>query len=146
MKCERETVCGVTLVDKRLLLVDGHSLANRAFYALPPLTASDGTPTGAVFGFLSMLLRFLSEKRPSHVAIAFDLPGPTFRHVQYAEYKAQRKPSPPEFSAQIPVLKEVLDVLRLLSRRNGRIRGGRHHRYACLKVEAVRGFGDDTLG
>ena len=103
----------MTLVDKRLLLVDGHSLANRAFYALPPLTASDGTPTGAVFGFLSMLLRFLSEKRPSHVAIAFDLPGPTFRHVQYAEYKAQRKPSPPEFSAQIPVLKEVLDVLRL---------------------------------
>lgn len=103
----------MTLVDKRLLLVDGHSLANRAFYALPPLTASGGTPTGAVFGFLSMLFRFLSEKRPSHVAIAFDLPGPTFRHVQYAEYKAQRKPAPPEFSAQIPVLKEVLDVLRL---------------------------------
>jgi DNA polymerase-1 len=103
----------VTLVDKRLLLIDGHSLANRAFYALPPLTASDGTPTGAVFGFLSMLFRFLSEKRPSHVAIAFDLPGPTFRHVKYAEYKAQRKPAPPEFSAQIPVLKQVLDVLRL---------------------------------
>ncbi len=100
-------------VDKRLLLVDGHSLANRAFYALPPLTASDGTPTGAIFGFLSMLFRFLSEKRPSHVAIAFDLPGPTFRHVEYAEYKAQRKPPPPEFSAQIPILKEVLDVLRL---------------------------------
>ncbi len=105
--------CGVTLVNKRLLLVDGHSLANRAFYALPPLSTSDGTPTGAVFGFLSMLLRFLSEKRPSHVAIAFDLPGPTFRHVQYAEYKAQRKPAPPEFSAQIPVLKEVLDTLSL---------------------------------
>jgi DNA polymerase-1 len=104
---------GVTPVDKRLLLVDGHSLANRAFYALPPLTASDGTPTGAVFGFFSMLFRFLSEKRPSHIAIAFDLPGPTFRHVEYAEYKAQRKPPPPELSAQIPILKEALDVLRL---------------------------------
>lgn len=98
-------------VEKRLLLVDGHSLANRAFYALPPLTASDGTPTGAVFGFLSMLCRFLAEKRPTHVAIAFDLPAPTFRHTKFAEYKAQRKPSPPEFNVQIPLIKQVLDVL-----------------------------------
>ena len=97
-------------VEKRLLLVDGHSLANRAFYALPPLTASDGTPTGAVFGFLSMLCRFLAEKRPTHVAIAFDLPAPTFRHTKFAEYKAQRKPSPPEFNVQIPLIKQVLDA------------------------------------
>lgn len=100
-------------MDKRLLLVDGHSLANRAFYALPPLSTSDGTPTGAVFGFLAMLLRFLSEKRPSHVAVAFDLPAPTFRHAKYADYKAKRKPAPPEFKEQIPVLKQMLDVLRL---------------------------------
>jgi len=98
---------------KRLLLVDGYSLANRAFYALPPLSNSDGAPTGAVFGFLTMLLRFLQEKKPSHVVVAFDHPSPTWRHREFQDYKATRKPSPEEFKAQIPVLKEVLDALRI---------------------------------
>lgn len=97
----------------RLLLVDGHSLANRAFYALPALSTNTGVPTGAVFGFLTMLFRFLQEKKPTHVAIAFDHPSPTFRHAEYAEYKVTRKPSPPDFKVQIPVLKEALDTLNL---------------------------------
>ena len=102
------------MAGKRLLLVDGNSLANRAFYALPPLSTNEGMQTGAVFGFLTMMFRFLSEKRPTHVAVAFDHPSPTFRHVEFTEYKATRKPSPQEFKAQIPLLKEALDALNLV--------------------------------
>ncbi|MGI6642498.1 MAG: DNA polymerase I [Bacillota bacterium] len=97
----------------RLLLVDGNSLANRAFYALPPLSTSQGVQTGAVFGFLTMLFRFIQEKRPTHIAVAFDHPSPTFRHVQYTDYKKTRKPSPAEFREQIPILKNVLEALDL---------------------------------
>ncbi len=97
----------------RLLLVDGNSLANRAFYALPPLSTNEGVQTGAVFGFLTMLFRFIQEKRPTHIAVAFDHPSPTFRHVQYTDYKKTRKPSPAEFKEQVPVLKDVLDTLNL---------------------------------
>lgn len=96
-----------------LLLVDGHSLANRAFYALPPLSTNKGVQTGAVFGFLSMLIRFIQEKRPTHIAVAFDHPSPTFRHDQYTDYKKTRKPSPAEFIEQIPILKETLESLSL---------------------------------
>ncbi len=96
-----------------LLLVDGHSLANRAFYALPPLSTNKGVQTGAVFGFLSMLIRFIQEKRPTHVAVAFDHPSPTFRHDQFTDYKKTRKPSPLEFTEQIPILKETLESLNL---------------------------------
>jgi len=98
---------------KRLLLVDGYSLANRAFYALPPLSTYEGIQTGAVFGFFAMLLRFIGEKQPSHIAVAFDHPSPTFRHTEFVEYKATRKPFPQELAAQIPLLKQVLDALNL---------------------------------
>lgn len=101
------------MADRRLLLVDGNSLANRAFYALPPLSTVDGVQTGAVYGFLTMMFRFLSEKRPTHVVVAFDHPSPTFRHSEFSEYKATRKPSPQEFKAQIPLLKQALDALNL---------------------------------
>ncbi|MGE5579553.1 MAG: DNA polymerase I [Bacillota bacterium] len=101
------------MADRRLLLVDGNSLANRAFYALPPLSTVEGVQTGAVYGFLTMMFRFLSEKRPTHVVVAFDHPSPTFRHSEFSEYKATRKPSPQEFKAQIPLLKEALDALNL---------------------------------
>ena len=98
---------------KVILLVDTHSLARRAFYAVPALRTQSGVPTNAVYGFVNMLLRFLAERKPSHVAAAFDLPGPTFRHKTYAEYKATRKPPPDEFKAQIPLLRQVLDALRI---------------------------------
>lgn len=98
---------------KRLLLVDANSLANRAFYALPPLSTSKGVPTGAVYGFLTMLLRLLDERKPEYIICAFDHPSPTFRHVEYKEYKGTRKPSPDELKVQMPVLKEALSALKL---------------------------------
>lgn len=98
---------------KVILLVDTHSLARRAFYAVPALRTQSGVPTNAVYGFVNMLLRFLAERKPTHVVAAFDLPGPTFRHKTFAEYKATRKPPPDEFKAQIPLLREVLDALRI---------------------------------
>ncbi len=98
---------------KVILLVDTHSLARRAFYAVPALHTQSGVPTNAVYGFVNMLLRFLAERKPTHVVAAFDLPGPTFRHQTFAEYKATRKPPPDEFKAQIPLLRGVLDALRI---------------------------------
>ena len=98
---------------KRLLLVDANSLANRAFYALPPLSTRSGIPTGAIYGFLNMLLKLVEERKPNHIICAFDHPSPTFRHTEFEEYKSTRKPSPDEFKAQMPILKETLSVLGL---------------------------------
>lgn len=98
---------------RRLLLVDGNSLVNRAFYALPPLSTGSGVPTGAVYGFLTMLLRFLAEKDPSHIVVAFDHPSPTFRHSMFDGYKKTRKPTPESLVVQMPVVKDVLTALNL---------------------------------
>ena len=97
-----------------LLLLDGNSLINRAFYGLfgrQQLTAPDGTPTGALFAFLNMFLRYLDQVSPSHVVVAFDRQEPTLRHDLYADYKGTRKPMPDELAQQIPVLKDILDAL-----------------------------------
>ncbi|HEY6278665.1 MAG TPA: DNA polymerase I [Streptosporangiaceae bacterium] len=96
----------------RLLLLDGHSLAYRAFFALPPdLATTDGQPTNAVYGFTSMLIKMLPEEQPTHVAVAFDRGEPTFRHEQYVEYKANRRETPADFRSQLPLIFEVLDAL-----------------------------------
>ncbi|MDR1049300.1 MAG: DNA polymerase I, partial [Synergistaceae bacterium] len=95
----------------KLLIVDGHGLAFRAFYAVPPLSAPDGTPTNAVLGFMNMLAKAEDENAPCRVVVVFDAPGPTFRHELYGDYKAQRKPSPEEFRPQVPLLKELLTAL-----------------------------------
>jgi DNA polymerase I len=96
----------------RLLLLDGHSLAYRAFFALPPdLATTDGQPTNAVYGFTSMLIKMLQDEQPTHVAVAFDRGEPTFRHEQYVEYKANRKETPADFRSQLPLIFEVLDTL-----------------------------------
>lgn len=92
----------------RILIVDGHGLAYRAFYAVPPLNAPDGTPTNAILGFMNMLSRVEDDISPSRCIVAFDAPGPTFRHELYGEYKAQRKPTPEGFKPQIPLLMELL--------------------------------------
>ena len=94
-----------------LMILDGNSIVNRAFYGIRPLTAPDGTPTNAIFGFLSILQRLLDEQKPDALCVSFDLKGPTFRHRADPEYKAQRKPMPEELSAQMPVLKELLDAM-----------------------------------
>lgn len=96
---------------KKLLLVDGHGLAFRAFYALPELTAPDGTPTNAVVGFFNMLQKALEDRSPDIYAVVFDAPGPTFRHEVYKEYKAGRKPTPPELKIQVPIISELLGLM-----------------------------------
>ncbi len=98
----------------KLILVDGHSLAYRAFYALPTdLATKAGTVTNAVYGFTSMLIKVLGDEHPDFVAVAFDAPGGTFRDEMDADYKAGRQATPAVFSAQLPLVREVLDVLRM---------------------------------
>ncbi|NYG08354.1 DNA polymerase-1 [Phycicoccus badiiscoriae] len=99
----------------RLLLLDGHSLAYRAFFALPAenFSTSTGQHTNAVYGFTSMLINVLRDEQPTHVAVAFDVSRQTFRSEQYADYKATRSATPSEFSGQIPLVREVLDALKI---------------------------------
>lgn len=96
---------------KKLLIIDGNSILNRAYYGIRPLSAPDGTPTNAVYGFLNILLKYLEEDTPDYLGVAFDLKAPTFRHNMYADYKAQRKPAPDDFIVQIPLMKEVLEAM-----------------------------------
>ena len=93
------------------VIIDGNSLMHRAFHALPPLTNEDGLYTNAVFGFLSMLLKVVADEKPEYLAVAFDMHGPTFRHTDYAEYKAGRKPTAPELRPQFDLLYECLDAM-----------------------------------
>jgi DNA polymerase-1 len=99
----------------RLLLIDGHSVAYRAFYALPVenFSTTTGQPTNAVYGFTSMLINVLRDERPTHVAVAFDVSRHTFRTDTFPEYKANRAASPPEFAGQVDLIKEVVAALRI---------------------------------
>ena len=99
---------------EKLLLVDGNSIANRAFYALPFLSNKEGKPSGAVFGFANILIKLLQSEKPSHIVVAFDHARKTFRNDLYAEYKMQRKPTPPELKQQMPVIKEMLDTMGIM--------------------------------
>ena len=98
---------------ENLVLIDGNSLLNRAFYATPVFTTKDGLPTNAVFGFVKLILKIISERKPSHFAVAFDLHAPTFRHKLYKDYKAGRKPMPSELAVQVPLIKEVLQAMNI---------------------------------
>ena len=98
---------------EKLVLIDGNSLLNRAFYATPVFTTKDGLPTNGVFGFVKLLLKIMSDKNPTHLAVAFDLHAPTFRHKMYDGYKAGRKPMPDDLAAQMPVLKDVLRLMNI---------------------------------
>ncbi len=95
----------------KLMILDGNSIVNRAFYGVRPLNAPDGTPTNAVYGFLAILQRMLDEQKPEAVCVSFDLKAPTFRHKACDFYKAQRKPMPEELAVQMPLLKETLDAM-----------------------------------
>ena len=95
----------------RLLVIDGNSILNRAFYGIRPLTTKDGQFTNAIYGFLTMLTKLKNEENPDAVAIAFDLKAPTFRHKAYSGYKATRKGMPPELASQMTPLKELLKLL-----------------------------------
>ena len=98
----------------KLMVLDGNSLINRAFYGVRPLNAPDGTPTNAVYGFVAILQKLLEEEKPDGLCVAFDRREPTFRHKAYDGYKAQRKPMPEELALQLPVLKSVLDAMGIL--------------------------------
>ena len=111
-----------------LILIDGNSLINRAYYATPPLSSKDGRPTNAVYAFVNMLVKLISEVKPEYILVAFDRKEPTFRHKMYADYKGTRKPMPDDLRPQVELLKTVLDEMKI-------------SRYECAGIEA-----DDILG
>lgn len=97
----------------KLVLIDGHSILNRAFYGLPLLTNSKGIYTNAVYGFLNIMFKILDEEKANYLAVAFDLKAPTFRHLEYADYKGTRKSMPDELREQVPLIKEVLASMNI---------------------------------
>ncbi|MBQ9991600.1 MAG: DNA polymerase I [Lachnospiraceae bacterium] len=99
---------------KKLVLLDGHSILNRAFYGVPDLTNIQGLHTNAVYGFLNIMFKIIEEEQPDYVAVAFDVKAPTFRHELYKEYKGTRKSMPEELREQVPVMKEMLQAMGIL--------------------------------
>jgi len=97
----------------KLMVIDGNSIINRAFYGIRMLTTRDGTPTNAVYGFLNILFKLLDEEAPEGLCVTFDRKAPTFRHLAYEGYKAQRKGMPDELAAQLPILKDVLHAMNI---------------------------------
>ncbi len=102
-------------MNHKIVLIDGHSIVNRAFYGVPDLTNSEGLHTNAIYGFLNIMLKILEEENPTHLIIAFDRSEPTFRHQMYDDYKGTRKPMADELREQIPVLKEVLHAMGIMT-------------------------------
>ena len=98
---------------EKILLIDGHSMLNRAFYGISLLTNSEGLHTNAVYGFLNIMFNVLDEENPDYLAVAFDLKAPTFRHEMYPEYKGTRKPMPDELREQVPVIKDLLTAMKI---------------------------------
>ena len=98
-------------MSKKVVLMDGHSILNRAFYGVPVLTNSAGLHTNGIYGFLNIMFKVLDEEKADHLMVAFDLSAPTFRHKLFDAYKGTRKPMPQELHEQVPVLKEVLHTM-----------------------------------
>lgn len=98
---------------EKLVLIDGHSILNRAFYGVPDLTNAEGRHTNAVYGFLNIMFKILDEEKPTNLAVAFDVKEPTFRHKMYQAYKGTRKPMPEELLEQVPLMKEVLQAMNI---------------------------------
>ena len=98
-------------MSEKIVLIDGHSILNRAFYGLPDLTNAEGLHTNAVYGFLNIMFKILEEEKPEYLAVAFDRNEPTFRHERYAAYKGTRKPMPTELREQVPLMKEMLTAM-----------------------------------
>ncbi len=100
-------------MNKKIVLIDGHSILNRAFYGLPDLTTAKGEHTNAVLGFINIMFKILEEEKPDYLSVAFDTHHPTFRHEMFTEYKGTRKGMPEELREQVPVMKEVLRAMRI---------------------------------
>ena len=100
-------------MSKKLILIDGHSILNRAFFGIPDLTNSEGIHTNAMYGFLNIMFKFIDEEKPDYITVAFDLSEPTFRHKAYEAYKGTRKPMAPELKQQVPLIKELLRTMNI---------------------------------
>ena len=100
--------------NRKLVLIDGHSILNRAYYGVPNLTNAQGLHTNGIYGFLNILFKILEEEKPDYLAVAFDVHAPTFRHQMYEAYKGTRKPMPEELVEQVPVMKEVLKAMNVV--------------------------------
>ncbi len=98
---------------KKLVLFDGHALLHRGYHAIPYLSTKDGTPTNAVYGFVTIMLKALTDLKPDYVAVAWDLPGKTFRHDLYDAYKGTRKKTDDELIAQMPLTREVVEAFNM---------------------------------
>ena len=98
-------------MSEKIVLIDGHSIINRAFYGVPDLTNKDGLHTNGIFGFVNILFKILEEEKPDYLTVAFDVKHPTFRHEMFAEYKGTRKGMPQELHEQVPVLKDLLSAM-----------------------------------
>lgn len=104
----------------KLLLIDGHSILNRAYYGVPNLTSSKGVHTNAVYGFLNMMFSFLDTEKPGRLIVAFDESAPTFRHKMYKDYKGNRKGMDPELKEQVPMMEELLSAMNIPIVKKGR--------------------------
>ena len=100
-------------MSEKIVLIDGHSILNRAFYGIPDLTNGEGLHTNAVYGFLNIMFKILDEEKAQYLAVAFDLKAPTFRHKMFEAYKGTRKPMPEELHQQVPVMKEMLTAMKV---------------------------------
>src|SRR5947209_3341851 len=98
---------------RKLMLIDGHALVHRAFHAIPELSTSSGELTNAVFGFTNIVLKEISELRPTHIVMALDRPSPTFRHREFAGYKATRAATPPPLVSQFQRVREVAEAMHI---------------------------------
>ncbi|MBQ9437244.1 MAG: DNA polymerase I, partial [Lachnospiraceae bacterium] len=95
----------------KLVLLDGYSLINRAFYGLPPMTNADGLHTNGILGFFNIIIRIAEEEKPDYIAVAMDVHAPTFRHEMFSDYKGTRKPMPDELREQLPLLREIVECM-----------------------------------
>ena len=98
-------------MSEKLVLIDGHSILNRAFFGLPDLTNAEGIHTNAVYGFLNIMFKILEEEQPDYLTVAFDVSAPTFRHKMFEAYKGTRKPMADELRQQVPLIKEMLAAM-----------------------------------
>ena len=98
---------------EKLMIIDGNSIVNRAFYGVPLLSDSDGNYTNGVYGFLNIFFKLFDEENPDYVAVAFDVHAPTFRHKMFSDYKGNRKGMPEELRGQMPILKDVLKAMNI---------------------------------
>ena len=115
ISCISDPEMRIIIYMSKIVLIDGHSMLNRAFYGVPDLTDAKGLHTNAIYGFLNILFKILEEEKPEYLTVAFDVHAPTFRHEIYKEYKGTRKPMPEELRQQVPVMKQVLEAQRLQS-------------------------------